>query len=102
VLAIGLEASWEIVENTRFVIDRYRQSAVAQGYFGDSVVNSVSDTIAGVFGFVLARILPVSLTVVLTLAMELFLGFMIRDNLTLNILQLIYPNDLISRWQLGG
>ena len=101
-LAIGLEASWEIIENTRFIIDRYRQSALAQGYFGDSVVNSVSDTIAAVFGFVLARILPVSSTVELGLAIELFVGFMIHDNLTLNIIQLIYPNDLISRWQVGG
>ena len=102
VLAIGLETSWEIIENTRFIIDRYRQSALAQGYFGDSVVNSVSDTIAAVFGFVLARMLPVWPTVVLALAIELFVGFMIHDNLTLNIIQLIYPNDLISHWQAGG
>jgi hypothetical protein len=102
VLATGLEASWEIIENTRFIIDRYRQSALAQGYFGDSVVNSVSDTIAAVFGFALARTLPVWSTAVLALAIELFVGFMIHDNLTLNIIQLIYPNDLISRWQVGG
>ena len=101
VLAVGLEASWEVIENTPFIIDRYRQSALAQGYVGDSVVNSVVDTLAGVFGFVLARILPVWSTVVLMVAMELFIGFMIHDNLTLNIIQLIHPSAAISHWQAG-
>ncbi|MCZ8548148.1 DUF2585 family protein [Mesorhizobium qingshengii] len=101
-LAIGLEATWEVVENTPFVIDRYRQSALAQGYFGDSVVNSVADTFAATFGFVLARILPVWSTVVLVIGMELFAAFMIRDNLMLNIIQLIHPSEAISRWQMGG
>ena len=99
VLAVGLEANWEVIENTPFIIDRYRQSALAQGYVGDSVVNSVVDTLAGVFGFVLARILPVWSTVVLMVAMELFIGFMIHDNLTLNIIQLIHPSAAISHWQ---
>ena len=101
VLAVGLEASWEIIENTPFIIDRYRQSALAQGYVGDSVVNSVVDTLAGVLGFVLARILPVWSTVVVMVAMELFVGFMIHDNLTLNIIQLIHPTAAISHWQAG-
>ena len=99
VLAIGLEAGWEILENSPIIIDRYRQQALAQGYIGDSVINSVSDTLAMTFGFVLARILPVWVTVALTVAMELFVGFMIRDNLMLNIIQLIYPSETISNWQ---
>jgi hypothetical protein len=100
-LAIGLEASWEIAENTQFIIDRYRQSALAQGYFGDSVVNSVSDTLAMAAGFALARTLPVWSIVALAIAMEAFTGYVIRDNLTLNVIQLIYPSDVISRWQAG-
>jgi hypothetical protein len=100
-LAIGLEASWEITENTQFIIDRYRQSALAQGYFGDSVVNSVSDTLAMAAGFALARTLPVWSIVALAIAMEAFTGYVIRDNLTLNVIQLIYPSDVISRWQAG-
>jgi hypothetical protein len=99
VLAIGLEAGWEILENSPIIIDRYRQQALAQGYTGDSVINSVSDTLAMALGFVLARILPVWVTVALTLAMELFVGFVIRDNLMLNIIQLIYPSETISNWQ---
>jgi len=100
-LAIGLEAGWEILENTPFVIDRYRQLALAQGYIGDSVINSVGDTFAAAFGFVLARMLPVWSSVALVIAMELFVGFMIHDNLTLNIIQLIHPNGAISLWQAG-
>lgn len=101
-LAVGLEASWEIIENTPFIIDRYRQSALAQGYVGDSVVNSVVDTLAGAFGFIIARSLPVWSTVVLMVAMELFVGYMIHDNLTLNIIQLVHPSDAISHWQQLG
>jgi hypothetical protein len=102
VLAIGLEAGWEILENTPFIIDRYRQGALARGYVGDSVINSVGDTLAMALGFVLARVLPVWVTVALTVAMELFVGFMIRDNLMLNIIQLLYPSEAISNWQSGG
>jgi hypothetical protein len=102
VLAVGLEASWEIIENTPFVIDRYSQLALAQGYVGDSVVNSVGDTLAGAFGFVLARMLPVWSSAALVIAMELFVGYMVDDNLTRNIIQLIHPNGAISLWQAGG
>ena len=83
-------------------MERYRQSALARGYFGDSVINSVADTLAAAFGFVLARRLPVSWILALVAAMELFAAYMIRDNLTLNVIQLIYPSGLISRWQAGG
>jgi hypothetical protein len=101
VLAVVIEAGWEILENSPIIIDRYRQQALAQGYVGDSVINSVCDTLAMVFGFWLARILPVRLVIALTVAMELFVGIMIRDNLTLNIIQLIHPSAAISRWQAG-
>ena len=101
-LAVGLEAGWEILENTPIVMERYRQSALARGYFGDSVVNSASDTVAMIVGFILARVLPVWASVGLVAAIELFLGFMIRDNFTLNVIQLIYPTEAISMWQSGN
>jgi hypothetical protein len=81
------------------VEERYRRSALARGYFGDSVVNSVSDTLAMALSFVLARMLPAWSVVGLVVANELVLGFMIRDNLTLNIVQLIHPSEAISHWQ---
>ncbi len=101
-MAIGLESAWEVVENTPLVMDRYRQSALARGYLGDSIVNSVADTLAAAIGFVLARILPVWATVALVIGTELFTAYAVRDNLTLNIIQLIRPSESISKWQMGS
>ena len=101
-LAIGIEAGWEIVENTPFIIERYREQALARGYSGDSVVNSIFDTLAAGIGFLLARLLPVWATVAMLIGIELFLAYLIRDNLTLNVIQLMAPSETISRWQEGG
>ena len=101
VAAVLLEAAWEVFENTPFVIDRYRTATIALDYYGDSVVNSVSDIIAMMSGFWLARRLPVWASLVLVATLEVFVVVMVRDNLTLNILMLLYPIDAIRRWQSG-
>lgn len=101
-LAIGLEAGWELVENSPAIIERYREQALAQGYSGDSIINSLSDTLACIIGFGLARRLPVAASITLAILLELLTLGMIRDNLTLNIIQLIHPIDAIARWQTGG
>ena len=84
------------------VINHYRKQALAQGYVGDSIINSVSDNFAMIAGFLFAWRARVWMTVGLVLALELFPLFCIRDNLTLNIVNLIYPFESIARWQGGG
>ncbi|RJR12620.1 DUF2585 family protein [Candidatus Parcubacteria bacterium] len=101
-LAVGLEAGWEIIENTPMVIEHYRQQALAQGYIGDSVLNSVMDTLAMALGFLLAWRWPVWVIVGLAVVMEAFVAYSIRDNLLLNIIGLIYPLEFINNWQMGG
>jgi hypothetical protein len=90
-VAVTFEVAWEILENTPAIIDRYRQTALAQGYVGDSVINSITDMLAVVCGFAIAKALPVWSSVVLVIAIELLLGYLIHDNLTLNIIHLIRP-----------
>jgi hypothetical protein len=99
-LAIALESSWEVLENSSLIIDRYRQT-MAQGYYGDTVLNSMSDIACAIIGFVLAAYLPVWITISLIVIMEAALGWFIRDNLTLNIIMLIHPFRGIKQWQMG-
>lgn len=101
-LAMGLEIGWEIAENTPWVINAYREQALAQGYTGDSIINSLFDTFSMLFGFFLARKLPWWVTAGIALALEIWVAVMIRDNLTLNILNFIHPFESIHRWQGGG
>lgn len=101
-IALAIEAAWEIVENTPMIINRYREETAALGYTGDSVLNSMSDIAMMIGGFMLARRLPVWASVAIVLVLELVPLFVIRDNLTLNVWMLLAPNEALKAWQSGG
>jgi hypothetical protein len=84
------------------VIDRYRHATAALGYTGDSVINSVSDILMMVLGFLAARRLPLWASIALLLAIELAPLYVIRDNLTLNVWMLLWPDKAIAAWQAAG
>jgi hypothetical protein len=102
ILAIALEALWEVVENSPAVVDRYRQATIALGYVGDSVVNSLGDITACAIGFFLAQRLPARWSIALLIAVEAALLAIYRDNLALNVLMLVYPLESVKTWQMGG
>lgn len=101
-VAVAVEATWESYENTDTVINRYRAATIALGYYGDSVLNSMSDIVACMLGFLLASRLRWWWTVSWVIAAEVIVAMFIRDNLTLNILMLIRPIEAIKRWQMGA
>lgn len=101
-LGLFVEVGWELFENTDFIINRYRETTISLDYYGDSVINSVSDVLLMALGFFMARRMPVWTVVALAILMELVVGYYIHDNLALNIIMLIYPFEFILKWQGGG
>jgi hypothetical protein len=99
-IAAGIEGAWEIAENTPWVIDAYRKQALAAGYVGDSILNSLLDMLAMTTGFVLARLLPWKATVALVLVLEIGAAVLVHDNLTLNVLNFIHRFPAIETWQM--
>ena len=100
--AVAIEAGWEVLENSRFVIERYRENTAALGYSGDTIINSFGDVLSCGIGFAIARTLGFVRSLLVFLAIEAVLIFWIRDSLLLNILMLVYPLDAVKQWQAGN
>ena len=100
-MAVGFESAWEILENTTMVIERYRKETISLNYFGDSIVNSMGDILACMFGFFLASRLPNRVSIAGVIALEVLLLIFTRDNLALNILMLVHPSAAVRTWQLA-
>ena len=101
VISIIVEASWEVLENSAYIIEKYRENTASLDYFGDSVMNSVGDVAACSGGFCIAVALGKWRSLIFFIAVELVLLLWIRDGLLLNILMLIYPFEAIKHWQMG-
>jgi hypothetical protein len=100
-VALSAEAVWEVIENMPFIINRYRAETISLGYTGDTILNSFGDIAACAFGMLLAIRFGVKPAIAAAAAIELVLLLMIRDNLLLNIVMLIYPIEAIKVWQSG-
>lgn len=100
--AVAIEAGWELLENSQYIIDRYREATMALGYNGDSVINSMADIGWMTIGFLFARRAPLWLTIAIAVSFELLTLWIIRDNLTLNVLMLVAPVDAVRVWQSGA
>ena len=101
VISSGMEVFWEILENSTFIINRYREGTASVGYLGDSIVNSVSDVACCATGFIIARYLGLRLSIILFAVTEIVMAIIYRDNLTLNVLMLVCPIDAVKQWQMG-
>ncbi|QYZ68919.1 DUF2585 family protein [Neotabrizicola shimadae] len=102
VMAVVIEAAWELLENTDWVINRYREVTISLDYYGDSVINSVFDTLAMILGFLLARVAPVWVSVAVVVGFEVLTTALIRDGLALNVLMLLWPLQAVLDWQAAG
>jgi hypothetical protein len=99
VLAVAIEGGWELLENSELIINRYRAETISFDYFGDSIVNSISDTVMMMVGFGFAYLLPVWSVVALAVATEIALAYLIHDNFTLNVIMVLHPIEAIKAWQ---
>ena len=99
-IAVMIEGSWEIAENSSYIINRYREATISLDYFGDSIINSISDILCCATGFVIAYKLRFWRSLALFVVTEIVLIFWIHDSLLINIIMLIYPIDALKHWQM--
>ena len=102
VVTLAVEAAWELLENSNFIIEKYRENTASLDYFGDSIANSIGDLMACAVGFLIALKLGVWRSLIFFVIVELILLFWIRDGFLLNIVMLVYPLEWIKQWQMGA
>ncbi|MDB5490494.1 MAG: hypothetical protein JWO78_343 [Micavibrio sp.] len=98
-LALVVECGWELLENSSFIIERYRAQTISLNYFGDSIMNSMCDILAATIGFLIAARLPVKVTIAIFIVVEVAMACTVRDNLTMNVIMLVYPVEVLKTWQ---
>jgi hypothetical protein len=101
-IALLIEASWEMLENSPIIINRYRAATIALGYSGDSILNSLSDILFMSLGFLFAAKVRPWMSITAVVLMEAGCAILVRDNLTLNVIMLIHPIEAIKQWQMAG
>ncbi|HMN40260.1 MAG TPA: DUF2585 family protein [Phycisphaerales bacterium] len=97
-----VECAWEVLENSEFIIQRYRAETISIGYVGDSIINSMGDVLAAALGVLVARLIGWKWTLLLFVAVEVAMAATIKDNLTLNVIMLVWPIEAIKKWQSAG
>jgi hypothetical protein len=102
VAALVLEVGWELLENSPWVIERYRQDTASLDYTGDSIVNSLTDAVATIVGFVFASRVSWKVALAMFVVVEIGLAIFVRDNLTLNVFMLFFRLESLKDWQLHG
>jgi hypothetical protein len=101
-IASFVEIAWEMLENSPIIINRYRAATISLGYTGDSIFNSIGDIASYMAGYWVARKLGLWWSIAIFVTTELLMLWLMRDNLTLNVLMLLWPIDAVRRWQSGG
>lgn len=101
IIATGIEAGWEIIENSSYVINLYRANTISLNYYGDTIINSLGDVFSMILGFIFSYLAKPKYSAALLIFIELALAFTIRDNLILNIIMLVHPVEFIKNWQAG-
>lgn len=100
-VAVIVEAAWEVLENSSYIIEKYRENTASLDYFGDSIMNSIGDLMACSAGFWIAARLGIWRSLAFFVLVEILLLIWIRDSFLLNVLMLIYPLESIKNWQMG-
>lgn len=100
--AVAIEIAWELLENSPWVVERYRQQTASLDYTGDSIINSLGDVVSTMIGFAFAAQFSWKIAVAVFIIVELALLYFIRDNLTLNVIMLIFPLESLKEWQIAS